>query len=147
MVKRKASWPGRRFPDLELPDHAGNRRRLSELAGEDPLVLQFARGYFCPKERQFVQRMLRLQDEAEVAYTRMVTVTTEPTEIQAAYRAGLGARWTFLSDEDRLSDADRRYVGELDLEEVEDKAHRTYLPYVFVPPAESSVAGRASRPP
>jgi peroxiredoxin len=37
---------GNRFPDLELPDHSGNPRRLSELAGGDPLVLNFYRGYW-----------------------------------------------------------------------------------------------------
>src|SRR5436190_23690288 len=93
--------PGRRFPDLELPDYAGNPRKLSEMTGTDPLILQFARGYFCPKERQFFRRLLELQDEAEVGYTRIVTVTTEPPETQAAFRAGLGARWTFLSDAER----------------------------------------------
>ena len=43
--------PGRPFPDIELDDHAGNRRRLSELVGGDPVVLQFFRGWWCPKEQ------------------------------------------------------------------------------------------------
>ena len=30
--------PGRPFPDIELDDHAGNRRRLSELVAGDPVV-------------------------------------------------------------------------------------------------------------
>lgn len=38
--------PGNRFPDIELPDHGGNQRRLSELAGDDPLVLNFYRGWW-----------------------------------------------------------------------------------------------------
>ena len=37
---------GNRFPDLELSDHSGNPRRLRELAGGDPLVLNFYRGYW-----------------------------------------------------------------------------------------------------
>ena len=57
--------PGQVFPDLELPDHAGNRRRLSELIGNDPMVLHFGRGYFCPKEREFWRMLARLQDLAE----------------------------------------------------------------------------------
>jgi peroxiredoxin len=117
--------PGNRFPEMELSDHAGNRRRLSELPGGDPLLLQFARGYFCPKEREFFRRLAAFQSEVEVAYTRMVTVTTEPLEIQAAFRAGLGARWLFLSD------AERRYLGELDLLETTDQVNRPYLPTVF----------------
>jgi peroxiredoxin len=110
---------------MELPDHAGNVRRLTEVVGGDPLVLIFARGYFCPKEREFARRMVRFQDEAEVAYTRMVTVTTEAPEVQAAFRAGIGARWTYLSD------ASRRYIEELDLLETTDTVNRPYVPTVF----------------
>jgi peroxiredoxin len=122
---RQDLQPGNRFPEMELPDHAGNRRRLSELPGGDPLLLQFARGYFCPKEREFFRRLAAFQSEVEVAYTRMVTVTTEPPEIQAPFRAGLDARWLFLSD------AERRYLGELDLLETTDQVNRPYLPTVF----------------
>jgi peroxiredoxin len=38
--------PGKRFPDLELPDHSGNQRRLSDLTGGDPTILTFYRGYW-----------------------------------------------------------------------------------------------------
>ena len=34
------------LPDYELPDHAGNLRRLSELQGGDPLCLVLARGAY-----------------------------------------------------------------------------------------------------
>jgi peroxiredoxin len=43
--------PGATFPDYELPDHTDVPRRLSELQGDDPLVLTLARGHYCPKER------------------------------------------------------------------------------------------------
>jgi peroxiredoxin len=36
--------------DFTLADHAGNERRLSDLAGGDPVILQFFRGWWCPKE-------------------------------------------------------------------------------------------------
>lgn len=32
---------GRWFPDLVLPDHPGNERKLSELVADDPVLLQF----------------------------------------------------------------------------------------------------------
>jgi peroxiredoxin len=35
--------PGGAFPDYELPDHTGTLRRLSELQGDDPLILTLAR--------------------------------------------------------------------------------------------------------
>ncbi|HKA09264.1 MAG TPA: hypothetical protein VKI99_02215 [Candidatus Dormibacteraeota bacterium] len=38
--------PGKRFPDVELHDHGGHKRRLSELAGGDPLLLNFYRGWW-----------------------------------------------------------------------------------------------------
>jgi peroxiredoxin len=37
---------GRRFPDLELPDHRGQPVRLSKLADGFPLIVSFYRGYW-----------------------------------------------------------------------------------------------------
>ncbi len=120
-----APAPGQSFPDLELPDHYGNLRRLSELAGGDPLMLQFYRGFWCPKEQAFFRRLVQFQDEAEVAYTRFVSVSVDQPEMEAAFRAGLGARWTFLSD------VERRYLAPIDLLETTDTLHRPYVPAVF----------------
>ena len=44
--------PGGTFPDYELPDHTSTMRKLSELQGDDPLILTLARGHYCPKEHQ-----------------------------------------------------------------------------------------------
>ena len=118
--------PGRRFPDLCLPDHVGNERRLSDLAGGDPLLLHFYRGWWCPKEQAYFRKLARLQDEAEVAYSRFVSVSVDPPGVAAAFRAGLGARWTFLSDEGRT------WVHELGLLETTDRTHEPYVPTVFV---------------
>jgi len=117
---------GARFPDIGMPDHAGNERGLSELAGGDPVLLQFYRGWWCPKEQAFFRNLVDLQAEAEVAYTRFVSVSVDPPEVQAAFRAGIGARWVFLSD------AQRQWVDELGLMETSDSVHRPYLPAVFV---------------
>jgi peroxiredoxin len=114
--------PGGRVPDMELPDHMGNPRRLSELAGGDPVLLHFFRGWFCPKERQFFRRLVDLQDDAEVAYARFVSVSVEPPQVQAAFRAGLDARWTFLSD------SERRYLDAFGLRETTDTVHEPYVP-------------------
>jgi peroxiredoxin len=38
--------PGGVFPDYELPDHAKVPRTLSELQGDDPLVLMLSRGHY-----------------------------------------------------------------------------------------------------
>ena len=117
--------PGSRFPDLELADHAGIPRRISDLAEGDPLVLNFFRGWWCPKEQAFFRGLVHLQDEAEVAYTRLVSVSVDPSPELSAFRAGLGARWTFLSD------SDRTYLDELGLRETTDSLHHPYLPATF----------------
>ena len=117
--------PGDVFPDVELHDHAGNLRRLSDLAAEDPVVLQFFRGWWCPKEQAFFRRLLALQEDAEVAYCRMLSVSVDPTAVNAAFRAGLGARWTFLSDPDRV------VQERLRLRETTDTVNHPYVLAVF----------------
>ena len=117
--------PGRAFPDVTLTDHAGNARRLSDLVAGDPTVLQFFRGWWCPKEQAFFRRLVALQDEVEVAYSRIVSISVDPPATNAAFRAGLGARGTFLSD------PEREVQEELGLRELTDTVNRPYLPAVF----------------
>jgi peroxiredoxin len=114
------------IPDFELLDHARNQRRLSELVGEDPTIVQFYRGWWCPKEQAFFRRLLALQDDAEVAYSRIISISVDPPEVNAAFRAGLGARWTFLSDPERAIQAQLR------LRETTDTLNNPYVPAVFV---------------
>jgi peroxiredoxin len=117
--------PGSVFPDLDLPDHTGRPRLLSELAGGDPVALVTSRGWWCPKEQRYLRELVRLQDEFEVAYARIVVVSVDPPEVQAAFRAGLGARFVFLSD------AERRWLDALALRETTDTVHHPYRPAAF----------------
>ena len=117
--------PGDHFIDFELPDHHGNRRRLSELVGGDPAILQFYRGFWCPKDQAHFRGLVQLQDQVEVAYTRMISVSVDPPVVEAAFRAGIGARWTFLSD------TARELQAQLGLLETTDPVHRPYVPTVF----------------
>lgn len=117
---------GGQVPNFELLDHAGNQRRLSELVGGDPTVLHFYRGWWCPKEQAFFRRLLALQDDAEVAYSRILSVSVDLPLVNAAFRAGLGARWTFLSD------PDRQVQTQLRLRETTDTLNDPYVPAVIV---------------
>ena len=118
--------PGGTFPDLELTDHAGNRRRLGDLVGGDPTFVHFYRGWWCPKEQQFFRGLVRLQDEVEVAYARFVSISVDEPTVASAFRAGLGARWTFLCD------PGRRYLDELELRETPDTKYEPYYPSGFL---------------
>ena len=115
-----------KLPDLSLPDQGGAPRSLSELAGGDPLILHTFRGHWCPKEQRFFRRLVALQDELEVGYARLASLSVDPPEVNAAFRSGLGARWTFLSD------ADRSAQSRLGLRETTDTVHAPYVPRVFV---------------
>lgn len=71
--------PGNVFPDYQLPDHTGTPRRLSELQGDDPLILTLARGHYCAKElgTAFCRRPLArraLYSAVDVTLRRVRTV-------------------------------------------------------------------------
>jgi peroxiredoxin len=117
---------GGQVPNFDLLDHAGNQRELSQLVGGDPTVLHFYRGWWCPKEQAFFRRLLALQDDVEVAYSRILSVSVDSPEVNAAFRAGLGARWTFLSD------PDRQVQTQLRLRETTDTLNDPYVPAVVV---------------
>ena len=110
-----------------LAARSGRRAALAvELAGGDPLILHTFRGHWCPKEQRFFRRLVALQDELEVGYARLASLSVDPPEVNAAFRSGLGARWTFLSDVDRSAQA------RLGLRETTDTVHAPYVPRVFV---------------
>jgi peroxiredoxin len=113
------------FPDLDLPDHTGRPRLLSEIAGGDPVVLISSRGWWCPKEQRYLRELVRLQDEFEVAYAKLVVVSVDAPEVQSAFRAGLGARFLFVSD------SERRWLDRLGLRETTDTVHDPYRPAAF----------------
>src|SRR5579875_4015312 len=61
--------PGGTFPDYELPDQDRVTRTLSEIQGEDPLILTLARGHYCPKEHQQHLELAANYPKINVAYT------------------------------------------------------------------------------
>ena len=85
--------PGAVFPDYELSDHTAKHRKLSALQGEHPMVLVLSRGGFCPKDRRQAEGLVQLHREMEVAYTRLVTISTDNITETNEYRSGGGARW------------------------------------------------------
>ena len=118
--------PGAGFPDYELTDHTGKRRKLSELQGQDPMVVVLGRGGYCPKDRRQAEGLLQLHREMEVGYCRLVTITTDNITDTSEYRTGVGAHWPFLSDPRRIVQKD------LDIAEYTDPVHNPMIPHVVV---------------
>jgi peroxiredoxin len=118
--------PGATFPDYELPDQRGRPRRLSELQGSDPMIVILARGGFCPKDRQQHRKLVEFWPEINVAYTRIVTISTDDLLGTNEFRDGVGAAWPFLSDPGRIIQKD------LDIAEYTDPQHDPMTPHTLV---------------
>ena len=118
--------PGTVFPDYELTDHSGKRRKLSELQVQDPMILVLSRGGYCPKERRQAEGLVQLHRELEVGYCRLVTISTDNLLETNEYRTGVGAHWTFLSDVRRVVQKD------LDIAEYTDPVNNPMIPHVIV---------------
>src|ERR1700684_1153481 len=98
--------PGGIFPDYELPDHTGELRKLSELQGDDPLILTLSRGHYCPKEHQQHLELAAFYPKIAVGYSQIATISTDDHHTLQEFRASVGAQWTFLSDPDRTIQKD-----------------------------------------
>jgi peroxiredoxin len=92
--------PGAVIPDFELPDENGVLHRLSELQGENAMVLHLSRGEHCPRERQHHRELLRFHEWCSVAFTELVSILPNDLHDTLKLKISTGARWTFLSDGD-----------------------------------------------
>jgi peroxiredoxin len=118
--------PGGVFPDYELTDHANTRRTLSELQGINPMILILSRGSFCPKDHQQHLELAASYPKIAVAYTQIVTISTDNILETSEFRASVGAPWTFLSD------AGSKIARDLDIAEYTDPVHDPMIPHTFV---------------
>lgn len=114
------------LPDFELPDENGTMHRLSELQGDNAMVLQLGRGEHCPRERQHHKELLTLQELIPVAFTSLVTVLPNDQHDTSKMKIATGAWWTFLSDADL--DVQRRF----EIDEYTDPHHTATVPHTVV---------------
>ncbi len=130
---------GDRFPDIELPNQEKEPIKLSTLTQPSlmdrylgfndgyPLILVFYRGFFCPRDRQQLPQLVQFQSELTVNYGKLVSIGVDPPLVQAAFRAGLGAQWHFLCDEQR------DLIKQINiLDETEGEYALRAQPYTFV---------------
>lgn len=75
-----------------------------------------------------MRHLTQLQDELDVNYCHLAAISTDPPDISSAFRAGLDATFTFLSDHER------RAITQLDIVEVTPpnfKYGLLAIPYTF----------------
>lgn len=69
--------------------------------------------------------LTEFQKELAVNYCKLAVVSVDPPEVNAGFRAGLGAGFLFLSDQDRS------VIKQLDMIEMSKSHGETAIPYTF----------------
>jgi len=90
------------------------------------LLVVLSRGRFCPKARRQAEGLVQLHRELEVAYCRLVTISTDNIPATNEYHSSVGAHWPFLSDAGRVAQKD------LDIAEYTDPVNNPMIPHVIV---------------
>jgi peroxiredoxin len=116
--------PGNSFPDYELPDHESNQRKLSEIQGDDPMILTLARGHYCPKEHQ--QHLELAHHYPKINNVGYATISTDEHHASQEFRNSVGAQWPFLEDPGRIVQKD------LDIQEYTDPDNDPMIPHTLV---------------
>ena len=101
-------------------------RKLSEIQGDDPLILTLARGHYCPKEHQQHLELAAFYPKIAVAYTHIATISTDDHHTIQEFRASVGAQWPFLSD------PERKVQKDLDIQEYTDPDNNPMIPHTLV---------------
>jgi peroxiredoxin len=114
------------LPDFELSDDAGTKHKLSELQGDDAMILMLGRGEHCPRERQQQKEMLKFHEWCDVAFTKVVTVLPNDLHDTNKMRIATGAHWDFLSD------GDLEVQRSLGIREYTDPHHTATVPHTLV---------------
>ncbi len=117
---------GMTFPDYVLPDENGDTHTLSELQGDDVMVLMLGRGEHCPRERQQQREMLKFYEWCSVGFTQLVTVLPNDLHDVFKLKISTGAHWTFLAD------VDLQIQQALEIREYTDPIHTANVPHTLV---------------
>ncbi len=117
---------GTLLPDFELRDHDGTPRRLSDLQGDDPMILMLGRGEHCPRERQHQREMIKFHGWSAVAFTQMATILPNSLHDTNRLRISTGAFWPYLADEEL------EVQRTLDIREYTDTHHDANVPHTLV---------------
>ncbi len=117
---------GATLRDYELPDENGDLHLLSDLQGDDLMVLSLGRGEHCPRERQHQRELLRFYEWCSVAFTQLVTILPNDLHDVSKLKLSTGAHWAYLAD------TDLELQSELDIREYTDPIHTANVPHTLI---------------
>jgi peroxiredoxin len=114
------------LPDFTLPDESGEMHRLSELQGDNAMIVMLGRGEHCPRERQHQREMVRFHQWCPVAFTQLVTIL--PNDLHDTYkmRISTGAHWPYLAD------VDLEVQRAFEIDEYTDPHHHATVPHTLM---------------
>ena len=118
--------PRRHLPRLRAARSHRYGAQAQRTPGRRPAGAHPGRGHYCPKEHQQHLELAANYPKFAVAYTQIVTISTDDHHTTQEFRASVGAQWTFLSDPDRTVQKD------LDIQEYTDPDHDPMIPHTFV---------------
>ena len=122
----KGLEPGATLRDFELRDDQGTPHRLSELQGDNCLVLMLGRGEHCPRERQHQKEMLHFHEWCSVAFTQLVTVLPNELQDVVKLKTSIAAHWTFLAD------SELEVQSTFDIREYTDTHNAATVPHTLI---------------
>ena len=94
---------GELAPDIELPDHEGVKRRLSDLVDGKPLILYFYPADFTPGCTQEACDLRDLHTRILASGLRVVGISPQSPESHRRFREQHALPFTLLSDEDKVA--------------------------------------------
>jgi peroxiredoxin len=119
--------PGRTFPDFVLPDRTRTTQQLSALQGDGPMLLVLIRSLSCPRDREQIAALGRVQALPGSPGCKLVAITTDALCSGAAQIDEGAALSALLHDETRQV-RDRLDIAVL----TDDGDERPLIPHTFL---------------
>jgi peroxiredoxin len=118
--------PGRTFPDFVLPDRTNTEHQLSALQGDDPMLVVLIRSVSCPKDREQLAIVSRMQALLGSGCCKLVAITTDVPGAASVDEAG--AALSALLHDEAQQVRDRLDIAVL----TDDGDERPLIPHTFL---------------
>lgn len=91
---------GETIPDVTFTLEDGSTTSLKSLYKQQPLVVFFYRGYWCPYCNQYLAQLAEKAKDLEITGAKLIAITPETYENAAKIKDNTHANFTIISDKD-----------------------------------------------